>query len=287
MHRVLRELDRRYRLRARVEDHILTRPNPFYSSPIATPLDESRHRALLDELVRNGAIILEDIVPAEHIAGLRAAIEEVLGGQRPDIPFEVMAVGGSCVIRSNLRPYRPLAEIAADPRVTRLVEDYFHRHAVLADMDIRRDPPADMDELMRQSPEERAGYTSNHWHRDHRGRQVKLLVYLTDVGPSDNNFAYLPTSHIGHHGRGTFQESRIPEDFVAGFGKTPVEAYAKAGTGLLFDTNIVHRLRRKATASARDTVTFYYTPGQNLRQIAGIEVARQATDDAPVFMRSH
>jgi hypothetical protein len=34
---------------------------------------------------------------------------------------------------------------------------------------------------------------------------------------------------------------------------------------MVFDTNFVHRLRRKPGAAVRDSVTFYYTPGQETR----------------------
>ena len=36
---------------------------------------------------------------------------------------------------------------------------------------------------------------------------------------------------------------------------------------MLFDTNLVHRLTRRANARVRDTVTFYYTPGQSLYKL--------------------
>jgi hypothetical protein len=54
---------------------------------------------------------------------------------------------------------------------------------------------------------------------------------------------------------------------VAGLGVAPVECYGAAGTTLVFDTNCAHRLRRKPTARVRDSVTFYYTPGQELRAL--------------------
>jgi len=103
---------------------------------------------------------------------------------------------------------------------------------------------------------------------------VKMLVYLTDVTASDNNFAFVPGSHLGQHRRTSFGESRVSDAEVAKMEVDPVEVFGAAGTAVIFDTNIVHRLRRRMSASTRDTMTFYYTPGQSLRNIRGIAAAR-------------
>lgn len=151
--------------------------------------------------------------------------------------------------------------------VLSIVNSYLGRSCFLADSDLRRIPPRDMTEI------EKHGKTSSNWHRDTRGRQVKLMIYLTDVTERDSNFAFCTASH-GRREYG-FAASRFDDQEAEKLGSL-VEWYGAAGEGMLFDTNIVHRLRRKGTSSVRDSVTFYYTPGQFLRRLSTATVALDA-----------
>src|SRR2546430_909155 len=130
-----------------------------------------------------------------------------------------------------------------------------------------------MEDLNQRAETRAVGYTSSHWHRDVRGRQVKIMIYLTDVTETDSNFTFLPGTHAGHHIRPRrFETSRFSDAWVEASGIAPVECYGLAGTTMVFDTNPIHRLRRKPGGTVRDSVTFYYTPGQQAREL-GIEPA--------------
>ena len=151
---------------------------------------------------------------------------------------------------------KELFDLANLPLVVQTAEAYFKRKVFLADVDSRRIPPVSMDEV------ESNGLSSSNWHRDTRGRQVKMMIYLTDVGEEDSNFSFYPNTHdIVTYG---YDNSRFEEEFSKSL---PIEWYGSAGEAMMFDTNIIHRLRRKALGRVRDSVTFYYTPGQHLRKI--------------------
>lgn len=147
-------------------------------------------------------------------------------------------------------------DLANLPFVVQTAEAYFKRKVFLADVDSRRIPPVSMEQVESNGP------SSSNWHRDTRGRQVKMMIYLTDVSESDSNFSFYPNTHdtVTY----SYDNSRFKENFSK---SQPIEWYGKAGEAMMFDTNIIHRLRRKALGRVRDSVTFYYTPGQHLRKI--------------------
>ena len=119
------------------------------------------------------------------------------------------------------------------------------------------------------------------------------MIYLTDVSEQDSNFAVLPESHQGKHIRWGMEESRIPDEYVGSLPSKPLEWIGKAGEAMMFDTNTIHRLRRKISAKTRDTITFYYTPGQSLRRLhASIDMEllqpkQKKACGSPIFSKRH
>jgi len=142
------------------------------------------------------------------------------------------------------------------PIVIQTAEQYFKRKVYLADVDSRRISPVSVQQV------ESKGLSSSNWHRDTRGRQVKMMIYLTDVGEEDSNFSFYPKSHNAV--TYTYENSRLDDGFTK---ILPSEWFGNAGEAMMFDTNIIHRLRRKPLGRVRDSVTFYYTPGQHLKKI--------------------
>jgi hypothetical protein len=94
------------------------------------------------------------------------------------------------------------------------------------------------------------------------------MAYLSDVGDDDTRFAFVPFTHKNASLHPTIDETRFTDEEVAEKYPAPVEWLAPAGSAKLFDTNLVHRLVRKPTGTVRYSVTFYYTPGQHLRELA-------------------
>ena len=127
----------------------------------------------------------------------------------------------------------------------------------IADIDIRRVLPVNNIDIPN------LGMTNNAWHKDIRGRQLKLMVYLSDVGEEDNYFSFIPnTSNSRTY---NFKKSRFKDDEI----NTNKEFYftGNKGDAMLFNTNLTHRLNRKQNATIRDTITIYFTPGQHISNI--------------------
>lgn len=157
------------------------------------------------------------------------------------------------------------ADAAADSDVLNLVSGYFRRTPFLSESDFRRVIPLDIREHERQNERFAKGYTSSHWHYDIRGRQIKVMIYLTDVGPDDQNFAYFPGTHEGFKSI-KYENTRFTDAAVEAWNVRSVECLGPAGTAIVFDTNGIHRLRRRKTRP-QDTVTFNYHPNRRSRFI--------------------
>lgn len=256
----------RRRVRELLEDHVLTRPAALFRPAFALdPGEEVEAQAAVQALHARGASVAGVRVGTECLARIRSALAEAYAGQRPDLRISVNERMGMVRILNPLLLNLDIRALATDRFLCGVVERYLRRRVVLADVEQRRVLPMDMAEFDQRVGTKSVGYTSSHWHRDTRGRQVKVMIYLSDVTDTDSNFAFLPGTHKGHQRRSLqFEASRIRDAWVDGGGIKPYECYGPAGTTIVFDTNAIHRLRRKR-GPVRESVTFYYTPGQQTR----------------------
>ncbi len=264
---LLIKLDRALGLRAALEDRVLTGPSPFFTPAFRLDAqEEAEARAAVSRMRETGAFMAGARISGERLNRLREALAEAYAGRRPGIKVVTNQRTGIIHLGNPLRAHPELLALATDRFLCGVVERYLRRRIVLADVDVRRVPPMNMEELDRRAGTTAVGYTSSHWHRDVRGRQVKIMFYLTDVTERDSNFVFLPGTHKGHHVRPRrIEDSRFSDEWVRQCGVAPVECYGPSGTAMVFDTNFVHRLRRKPTSTVRDSVTFYYTVGQEAR----------------------
>ena len=136
--------------------------------------------------------------------------------------------------------------------------DYFQRNIFLSDIDIRKVMPSKYEDILNN------GKSNSDWHKDTRGRQIKIMVYLSDVTIKDSYFSLIPSTHKKR--TYDFEESRLAETKID---KKNIKNWlGSKGQAMLFDTNITHRLNRQETALERYSITLYFTPGQSLRKIS-------------------
>ncbi len=244
------------RSRVIVEDLVLTSPRSNYEPQLSALAGQDVPR-LVASLEQQGFASLGSIVTSTELSEIRSAIDAAVRKQRSDVAAKWSDKVQYTQILSPLRLHNTLVAMAAHPMALAVAESYFRRQPYLADVDLRRVEAVSMKALGSEH------VSSSTWHRDTRGRQLKLMVYLTDVAETGSNFSLIPGSHRGHYRRkSTYMESRVRDLEVDGL--QTLEWYGAAGDAMLFDTNVIHRLRRKAGAAVRDSITYYYTPGQSL-----------------------
>jgi len=84
------------------------------------------------------------------------------------------------------------------------------------------------------------------WHRDSSNQQVKALVYLSDVGPDNAPFTFIPRSRASAlQSRAGAKSTRFDDETIDAFvkrsGIQPIEMTGAAGTCIIADTSNVHR----------------------------------------------
>ena len=243
-------------LRFYIEDNFITAPSIFYKNKYF--VDDDLLKLKLAELRLQGYTSIDGLLSEEELKTISIKINKAFSGKTSDIDVNWSDKSKYWVTHNPLMLDSTLVKIALNSRCLAIAERYFGRKPYLADVDMRRILPADMNVI------QQSGYSSSNWHRDTRGRQLKMMIYLTDVGINDSNFSFIPGSHISAFRRKlNYMASRFSDAEVVDAKINPIEWFGKAGSAMLFDTNLIHRLRRKSKARLRDSITFYYTPGQN------------------------
>jgi Phytanoyl-CoA dioxygenase (PhyH) len=240
-------------------------PSPFWTTPNEwSRFTTAEATRLLDQLRREGLILLPGFLSAEELTRVRASLDEAFSHLdvsriefRPDHKYY------ACLQPLRLCP--EIADAAIDGDLLKLAGACFRRTPFLSEADFRRVLPLDMTVHERENEKFARGYSSSHWHHDVHGRELKVMIYLTDVGPGDQNFVYLIGSHKGFRSA-RYEATRFSDQQVDNMNHTRLECYAPAGTAIVFDTNGIHRLRRFNTRS-RDSVTFNYHPGRMCQSV--------------------
>ena len=226
---------------------LLTSPSPFFLNYLNNhQLDK------LNFLKKKGYVEIKNIISDQNIKKAR----EVISSKIKNCDAEFLDKQDIWKI-SFLDDFNFLFDDIFNSEYIKIINHYFKRQSYLADVDIRRVLPVDYKKI------NSLGKSNSDWHKDTRGRQLKIMIYLTDVSDKDSYFSFIPQTHNDR--TYSFAKSRYNEKEICL--QREIKWFGKAGEAMLFDTNIQHRLNRQKNASLRDTITLYFTPGQHLRKI--------------------
>ena len=139
---------------------------------------------------------------------------------------------------------------SCDPLVSRIAHNYFSRQAYLATV-----------AMYRIEPTKQFRGSSYQWHHDSKGKQVKAMLLLTEVGEEDQRMTYLKGSHKAYRFGTTYEDTRFETDeklqSQIGNKENLIECTGPAGTVIVFDTNGLHSGNRNE-AKTRDVLTNVY-----------------------------
>jgi hypothetical protein len=218
--------------------------------PVATP----QGRDNLAELDRSGICIIPDYWSFETCERARAEVDRVIrnypqyvnGNAKADVRV-YGANNGSALIQ----------EFAQDAMLLEVASAY------------NREPTRTAFTLAARMPASAGNKGSGEgWHRDAFPRQVKAILYLTDVEAENGPFQWIKDSHrraellrdMRNAGL-EYKQYRLTEEHVAGLLRPQPEREktftAKAGTLILVDTSSVHR-GMPIRAGTRYALTNYY-----------------------------
>ena len=232
-----------------LKNDILTMPNFFYQKKL-----NSNNLEKLEILKKNGYLNLGKLISEKSVEKAKDLILKKVKNNEADY-LEKQNIWKI----SKLDDFEFIVDEILGENLIHLISDYFKRKIYLSDVDIRRVLPVDYEEILK------LGKSNSDWHRDTRGRQIKIMIYLSKVSSKDSFFSFMPNTHKNR--TYNFEESRFSSSDIDKEKHNEVKWFGNEGDAMIFDTNIIHRLNRQAAAQIRDTMTFYFTPGQALRNI--------------------
>lgn len=232
------------------KEYLHRRPDSRYEARFVSGDQRLMARAHAEELRREGIILLPQYFGADRLAQFRAAFEAAIDGRR--------GTNQDSFYNDSVMHLDPaFLDAALDPFLLQIVGDYYQKRFGLGRADAMRLLPS------------AAGRTGSfQWHHDARGRQVHLMVLVSDVSREGQAMTYLRQSHKRYytHYRGIAQ-TRFDKDLEAqDIADRIVYVAGRAGTVALFDANGLHSGNRN-DVEGRDTFTFCYVSWRHFRKI--------------------
>ncbi len=239
--------------------YVYERPSLKFRELLALRVSDPRFHQQVEQFCKDGLLILPAYFSGEILRGMQADFEGWIQGKEED------SVGRKLLNEyegSSLRESYSFSLAAVDPYLMSLVSYYWGKPIRLsASTGLRLDPVA---------WDKKIGPWQ--WHHDAKRKQVKAMIYLTDVTPDGQRMDYLPGTHkIWHRFRQTklgYDQTRFRDEDIVRHGK-PTRCTGPAGTVLLFDTNGLHR-GNKNLSVRRDVWVFQYTAGRDLTPLSGL-----------------
>ena len=227
-------------------------PRPGYHLGLDARDVTGQARDIAGRVARHGIAVLPSYVEEPMLGQLRDAFEKSVCEPAAEIPDALENV-------DFFADDPAFVAMAVDDLALDVAARYYRKPFFLGRAEACRLLPSAADQ-----------YGSYQWHHDTRGKQLKLMVLLSDVAPDGQRMRYVRGSHrrfYSHsrlYGAGSRFEHDvrghpIPDDQIA-------DVAGPAGTVAFFDTNGLHTGTRNGTA-ARDTVTVTYTTGRSVRQL--------------------
>lgn len=117
----------------------------------------------------------------------------------------------------------------------------------------------------RQEPRESMHYRAWDWHNDQKALgpygELKIMILLTDLDKDGQAMRVMPGSHKRHWNMPSQKFTKYHFDEAISFSSkdTQTTCYGKAGTVIIFDTNMVHSGFRNLS-QRRDVITINFVP---------------------------
>jgi hypothetical protein len=202
------------------------RIDPNYRSNFVNGAEKSRAQAMAEDMRRDGIIILPSYFMGSELEAFRSAFERVTAGKTNKYTPDSL-------LTDDIFTREPvLLEAALDNFLLEIMAGYFHRQFGLSVATATRLMP---------TPAHRDG--SYQWHHDARGKQINLMVLLSNVTSKGQRMSYLRGSHHRYYDyyRGIV-DTRFNEDVDLNPETRDkiVEVVGPAGTVALFDSNGLH-----------------------------------------------
>jgi hypothetical protein len=226
-------------------------PESGYSWRFAEGPAGEKARAGLDVLRRDGIVILPEHFTGERLERLKSSFHNATDGKvNPYTP--------DSLYNEDVMQDPAFLDAAVDDTILEIVGGYYRRRFGIGRASVSR--------LMPTPPVRHSSYS---WHHDARGRQLHMMLLLSDVTSNGQRMSYLKGSQNRYysHYRGIVK-TQFDNDLNAESVSSDriAEVVGKAGTVAIFDANGLHSGNRN-DKELRDTLTFCYVSKKHFKTI--------------------
>lgn len=211
-------------------------------------------KEILDSLNKVGICVIEDYFPSDWCDNAVSHMEDALVTYKDKVQSQATeGTSGDFRVFKMENQYDTAKEFADDKFLLDVGTEYFGypivSHFVLGGK-VQHNP--------NQTTNSGGG-----WHRDNRGKQIKTIVYLTDVSEESGPFSFLPLSNQfdlqtrDGIGKATRYDDSIVDEFCKENNIEPFKVIGKKGTIIFVDTSFIHR-GLNIQSGSRYTYTNYY-----------------------------
>lgn len=235
------------------KEYLHRRPDPKFNWSFGDAALRERARPAAETLQRDGIVLLPAHFQGAQLQRLRDAFERTVAGRPSKYDPD------SFLNLEFLEDDPAFIEAAVDDLLLQIVADYYGKKFSIGRAS-----------AMRLLPSDPGRYNSYQWHHDARGRQVHLMILLTDMPADGQRMTYLRGSHLTYydHYRGLAEGSRFEEDIAhrPDLQEKIAGVTGPAGTVALFDANGLHSGNRNLSVT-RDTLTYCYVTYRHFKKI--------------------
>ncbi len=234
-------------------------------------------RSLLEELHRNGIVLLKDFLKAEEADTIRQLLESEISSLNPDQWLDVrkrqdaenlkwgVQMGNAWSFWVNV--YQSDFRIMGAEHISPMINGFAYHDLIttIGSEYLRENLKLSFCMANKTVYKPNIPGSGGGWHRDRNYKNgFKALVYLVDTDNTNGCFQYIPrSSNISHH----LLKANTPDKFQ--FTDEEVKAMVESekdimsvigskGTLVLFDTNGVHRGSPISEGGVRYALTNYY-----------------------------
>ncbi len=224
-------------------------PESGYSWSFARGAESAKAKEALETLRRDGIVMLPEHFTGEKLEQLKCSFHEATDGKvNPYTP--------DSLYNEDIMQDPVFLDAAVDDTILEIVGGYYRRRFGIGRASVSR--------LMPTPPIRHSSYS---WHHDARGRQLHMMLLLSDVTSNGQRMVYLKGSQNRYysHYRGIVK-TQFDKDLGAE-NISPdriVEVIGKAGTLAIFDANGLHSGNRN-DKEMRDTLTFCYVSKKHFK----------------------
>lgn len=234
-------------------------------------------KSLLDELHRNGIVVVNDFMKPEEADQIRHMIEHQVGSLSEEQWLDVRKQQDAENLKWGVKKGHEWSfwvnAFQNDFRImgAEFIDPLIHRFAYHDVVTTVGSEYLKQDLKLTFCMANKTLFKPNHpgsgggWHRDRNYKNgFKALVYLVDTDETNGCFQYIPrSSNISHHllkanTPNKFQFSEDEVNAMVQSEKDILSVIGKKGTVVLFDTNGVHRGSPLKEGGVRYALTNYY-----------------------------